>query len=309
MNIVPYRKGVPITEPGIYSGVPMAVYHSQALCDGPSISSSGLRKIANESPAHFYCTWDGNPDREDDGDIAAFVLGRAAHHLLLSEDGFSTLFIQRPEELGDKPWHGNRTECKAWLKAQKAAGRTVLTPDQIATIRGMARSLAGHPLVQAGILNGDVEMTMCWRCKDTGVWKKARPDCIPNDGGDFNDLKTTVSVATDALQRTIAEYAYHQQGALICEGWKEITGRDAESFSLTFVEKSPPYCSRVVTLWNADLVLGERQNYIAVDTFLKCLAANEWPGPGKADAEYMALPDWMTARINRSLEYLEGDIA
>ena len=47
---------------------------------------------------------------------------------------------------------------------------------------------------------------MVWRCKDTGVWKKARPDCIPNDGGDFNDLKTTVSVATDALQRTIADY-------------------------------------------------------------------------------------------------------
>lgn len=309
VEVIKWHKGMVIDTPGIYAGVPMSVYHSQSLCDGPSISSSGLRRIFNESPAHFYCTWDGNPDREDDGDTAAFTLGRAAHHLLLGEDDFSTLFIQRPDEIGGKPWQGNRTECREWIKAQEAAGRTVLKPEDIKTIRGMAKSLSAHPLIQAGILNGGVEMTMVWRCKDTGVWKKARPDCTPNDSGDFSDLKTTTSVATDDLQRTIADYAYHQQGALIGEGWKTITGRDAESFSLTFVEKKPPYCTRVVTLWNSDLVLGERQNYAAAETFKRCLETNNWPGPGRADAEYLALPEWMTKRIERTMEQMESEAA
>lgn len=298
-----------ITEPGIYSGVPMAIYHSQELCDGPSISSSGLRKIFNESPAHFYSTWDGNPDREDGGESAAFTLGRAAHHLLLGEDEFSTLFIGRPEEIGGKPWQGNRTECKSWLAEQEATGRTVLKPDDIKVIRGMARSLAAHPLVKAGILNGKVEQSMVWKCKDTGLWKRARPDCIPNASGDFADLKTCVSVQTDDIQRSIFDHGYAQQGALICEGWHAITGNTASSFSLVFVEKSAPYCARVVTLRDEDLIRAERANYAAMETFSKCLTSNEWPGPGTADAEYLYMPEWAAKKIDYRLEQMEAEAA
>lgn len=306
MKPIQWKRGMVITEPGIYAGVPMSVYHSQDLCDGPSISSSGLRKIFNESPAHFYCGWDGNPNREDAGDTAAFTLGRAAHHLLLGESEFSTLFIQRPEELAGKPWQGNRTECKAWLKEQADAGRTVLKPDDIKAIRGMARSLAAHPLVEAGIINGGIEMTMCWRCKDTGVWKKCRPDATPNDSGDFADLKTCLSVATDDLQRSIYEYGYAQQGSLIHEGWNAITGGTETSFSLVFVEKVPPFCTRVVTLRDDDLVRAERANYAAAAIFANCLATGEWPGPGNADAEYLYMPDWAVKKMDYRIERMEA---
>lgn len=306
VDIIKWRKGMVITEPGIYSGVPMSVYHSQTLCDGPSISSSGLRRIFNESPAHFYCTWDGNPERESAGDSAAFTLGRAAHHLLLGEDDFSTLFIQRPEEFDGKPWQGNRTACREWIAAQEAAGRTVLKPDDIKNIRGMARSLAAHPLISAGILNGGVELTLAWKCKDTGLWKKARPDCTPNDSGDFADLKTTTSVMTDDLQRSIFEYGYAQQGALICEGWSAITGHTASSFSLVFVEKAPPHCCRVVTIRDEDLVRAERANYAATDIFAKCLASGDWPGPGSADAEYLYMPDWAATKMDARIEKMEA---
>lgn len=309
MKPIKWRKGMTISEPGIYSGVPMEVYHSQNLCDGPSISSSGLRKIFSGSPAHFYCEWDGNPDREEPSDSAAFILGRAAHHLLLGEDDFSTLFIQRPEELNGKPWNGNRTECRNWLAMQEDAGRTVLKPDNIETIRGMARSLAAHPLVKAGALNGMVEQSLVWRCKDTGLWKKARPDCLPNSSGDFVDLKTCFSVQTDAMQRTIAEHGYHQQAALVHEGFHAVTGKTPESFTLCFVEKAPPYCVRFVTLWASDIALGERQNYAAMDVFARCLKTGEWPGPGGADAEYMSLPEWLTKRIDRDLEQIEKEAA
>lgn len=308
MNIIPYAKGQVITKPGIYSGVPISAYHSQAICDGPSISSSGLRKIFNESPAHFYATWDGNPEREEADESAALIIGRAAHHLLLGEDDFSTTFIMRPETIDGAAWQGNRTACKAWLKQQAAEGRTVLKPDDIKTIRGMAKSLAAHPLIDSGILNGLVEHSMFWKCKDTGVWKKARPDCIPNDSGDFADLKTTVSVLRDDLQRTLADYAYHQQGALICEGYNILTGNKESTFTLVFAEKSPPYCVRVVTLWNDDLVRGESQNYIAANTFAKCLETGEWPGPAGADAEYMALPEWMQKRIDRKLDEAQKEL-
>lgn len=301
--------GKPISQPGIFSRVPLSKYHSGKLCDGVSISSSGLRKIFNESPAHFYSTWSGNPDRIETDETDALILGRAAHHLLLGEDNFLTEFVPRPETVGGQAWQGNRSACRAWLAEQKAQGRTVLKPEQLEAIRGMAKALAAHPLIEAGLLNGAIEQTLAWRCKDTGHWKLARPDAVPNDSGDFADLKTCKSVQTHALKTAIAERGYHQQGSLILEGWHALTGSSDCTFTLVFVESSPPHCVRVVTLWHDDLVRGERQNFAAMDIFAKCLKENNWPGPGGADAEYLSLPEWSQKQIDYQLEAAEQEAA
>jgi hypothetical protein len=280
----------------------MDVYHGADLCDGPSVSSSGLRKLSNQSPAHYWCESPYNRDRIEREETASLTLGRAAHHLLLGEDDFNTLYVVRPEK-----WDSWRTnDAKAWKAAQEADGRTVLLSTQLETIRGMARSLAAHPLIDAGILNGAIEQTIVWKCKDTGVWLKARPDAIPNDAGDFADLKTTTSVQTADLARTIAEYGYHQQASLIAAGWRSISGKDIESFSFVFIESKPPFCTRIVTLKDADLARGERQNHVAIKTFAKCMATGEWPGPGGADAEYLELPTWAQTRIDNQLELAEA---
>lgn len=301
MKIIKWNRQ-PITEPGIYSGVPMSVYHGASLCDGPSVSSSGLRTLSGKSPAHYWCESPYNPDRIEQKETDSLTLGRAAHHLLLGEDDFNTLYIVRPDK-----WDSWRTDAaKQWKMGQEEAGRTVLLPGQLETIRGMARSLAAHPLIDAGILNGAIEQTIVWRDKDTGVWLKARPDAIPNDAGDFADLKTTTSVQTADLARTIAEYGYHQQAALIAAGWRAITEKDVASFSFVFVESKPPFCTRIVTLKDADLARGERQNAVAVKTFAKCMATGEWPGPGGADAEYLELPTWAQTRIDHQLELAEA---
>lgn len=301
MKITPWN-GKPIAQPGIYSGVPMDVYHGANLCDGPSISSSGLRKIASQSPAHYFCESPYNPDRIEREETGSLTLGRAAHHLLLGEDDFSTLYVVRPDK-----WDSWRTnDAKAWKADQGAQGRTVLLNSQLDVIRGMARSLAAHPLIDAGILNGAIEQTIVWRCKDNGVWLKARPDAIPNDAGDFADLKTTTSVQTADLARTIADYGYHQQAALIAYGWHSITKKDIESFSFVFIESKQPHCTRIVTLKDDDLARGERQNFVAIKTFAKCMETGDWPGPGGADAEYLALPAWAQTRIDHQLELAEA---
>lgn len=288
-----------ITENGCYS-LSLDAYHAQP-CDGPSISSSGLRKIFRESPAHYWVTSSLNPDRIEEPESAAFVLGRAAHHLLLGEDDFSTLFIARPAK-----WDSWRTnDAKAWREEQEDEGRTVLLPSQLDQIRGMARALAAHPLVRAGILNGRIEQSLIWKDKDTGVWLKARPDAIPNDSGDYADLKTTVSVRTEALERTLADFNYGQQGALIAEGHRIVFGTPVSSFSLVFVEKDPPWCVRVITLKDDDLARGHRQNMAALKLFATCLRQKQWPGPGRADAEYLGIPEWEQKRIDFALEQME----
>lgn len=301
MNIRKWDKK-PISEPGIYSGVPMSVYHGPDLCDGPSVSSSGLRAIYNKSPAHYWCGSPYNPGRLDDGDETdTLILGRAAHHLLLGEDDFNEHYVMRPEKFDS--WRTNA--AKEWRAGQEAEGRTVLINKQIDAIRYMARSLAAHPLVERGILNGAIEQTLVWKCRETGVWIKARPDAIPNDSGDFADLKTTQSVRRDDIARSIASYGYHQQAALILAGWKELTGRDAESFSFVFVESKPPCCVSIVTLKEDDIARGMKQNASAIKKFAHGIATGEWPGPAESDAEYISLPAWEQGRIDFQLEMEE----
>lgn len=304
------RSNLPISRPGIYAGISLDDYHSTLVTPGPSVSSSGLRRLWQTSPAHFYAAWEYNPNRIEETASEAMILGAAAHHLLLGEDDFQTHYVMRPETLkgedGLKPWQGNRKACREWLTEQRRAGRTVLTPAQIDTIRGMAKSLARHPDVSDGqILYGEIERSGFIRDKETGLWLRIRPDAWPIDG-DFCDLKTIVSISNLAIWSAMREHAYHQQGALV---WEVIEGLGLpfDSFSLLFVEKDPPYAVRRATLSDDALVRGRRQNREMLRTIAECIDRNEWPAPLDIDALDVSKAE--AERIDARLDQLETDRA
>ena len=220
--------GKPVVTPGIYSNIPLEDYHSANICDGPSVSSSGLRKMWAESPAHFWDTSPINPEAEPEKVPDHFVLGHAAHHVICGEAFFAEKYIIRPAEYQDektgelKPWNNNANVCKRWNAGAAQQNKTILKPEQAEAIRGMALRLGLCSLVQQGILNGMIERSIFWQDKETGLWLKARPDAIPNDSGDFTDLKTTESVLDRDLMRTLENFGYSQQGALVLEGARAV---------------------------------------------------------------------------------------
>lgn len=294
--------GAKITEPGVWD-LTMEQYHGQP-CDGPSVSSSGLRTIWAESPAHYWITSSLNPNRVEPAERPHFSLGRAAHHLLfLGRKGFDEEYVTRPSQWSD--WRTK--EARVWRDAAILDGKTVLTDTDLEHITGMARSLSAHPMVKAGILDGAVERSLIFK-DQTGVWLKSRPDCIPGDGSDVADLKTTSSVATESLQRTIEDYDYAMQGALVGMAYRAVLKREMQSFSLVFVEKAPPYCCRVVTLTPEDLLRGEMQLRAAINIFAGCVEAGEWPGPGgyQQDAEFLPMREFTRKRIDERLELLKA---
>lgn len=297
-----------IDKKGVFS-LSMADYHSQC-CVGPSTSSSDLRTLFKDSPAHMFVRSSLNPGRIPQPETEAFILGRASHHLLLGEDDFSTLFIVRPEEAPDgRDWNGNNKSCKEWLFAQAAAGRTVLTPKQIEAIRGMARSLAVHPLIEAGILNGDIEQSLVWQDKETGIWLKSRPDAIPNDSGDLADLKTTSEIGW-GLDRSVVNYRYDIQTALAKWGCKEVLGREMTDFSFVFVETTPPHCVEVLVLDKEDIQRAEHDLRTALKTLKYCLDTGDWFGPSgsQRDARYVSVPDHTKNAHLLRREFLEREI-
>lgn len=285
-----------ISSPGLYRGVPMAAYHAR-LTTTPSVSSSGLRTIWSQSPAHYYDASYLNPNRPAPEERPHFSVGRAAHHLLLlGRRGFDEEFVIRPERWSD--WRSK--EARQWKADQVEAGKTVITMGELEDIVGMAKALGAHPVVKAGILDGLVERTIVYKDPETGVFCKSRPDAIPADDL-YADLKTTASISTASLQRSITDFGYHAQGALVRSAVRAI-GLDMDSFALIFVEKSRPYCVRVVTLKSEDLDRGESQNRVALHKFAHGIETGEWPGPGdQYDAEPIGLMPYAIDRIDARL--------
>ena len=299
---------LPIKEPGVYSGISLADYHSANICDGPCVSSTGLRKLWNGAPSDFWANWESNPNRIAHVETAPQKLGTAAHHLLLGEDAFSTRYIQRPEELEDsktgelKEWNGNRTDCKRWLAEQTKANKIVLKQSEIECIRAMADSIQKHPFAK-DLLLGDVERSMVAKDPETGLWLRARPDVVPLDG-DYADLKTVAEGSQISAIGAITSYSYHQQAALVWEV-AELLGRPFESFSFIFVGTATPHNVFRVTLSDEAISIGRRQNRAMLRVIANCIEAESWPGPD--DIEFFKLASPRIEFIEKRLQYLEAE--
>lgn len=278
--------GLPVSVPGAIAGLAIEKYHGD-ICNAPSISSTGLRRIRQQSPAHFFAGSYLNPEREPEAPKDHFNLGQAAHMLFLGEEGFADTFVLRPDEYPDrktgemKPWHSGATYCKDWSVQAAADGKRVLTSEQLRQIRGMSRALAEcGPVIDGGILNGLIETSLVWKDAETGVWLKARPDVIPTDGAYIADLKTTQDAHPSSLPKTIASYGYHVQLALIGEGMRETLGievPDAGGYSLVFVETGAPHGVSIVEVDHEDIAWGRREVRAAVRLFADCLEKGRWP--------------------------------
>lgn len=314
--------GKPISAPGIYSGVPIEIYHSADLCTGPSVSSSGLRTIFAESPLDYWIYSPLNPRRLAKPESEAFTLGRGAHHLLLGEADFGRHFLARPETLLDKPWDSKRNDCKLWLFIAALVGKTVLTPGQMESIRGMAgilpwqegledSGLMNNALVRAGAMQGLIEHTIIAIDPETGVFVKSRPDTIPTDSREFNDFKTSADVSDEAIRRTLDSYRYDMQADLASFCLTQAAGHPFEAFGFIFADKKPPHAVNVIELDSEDLAEAAKDNRAALRTFARCMDTGRWPGPAgqRGDAATISRSAWNRTRAADRRAYLEQELA
>ena len=285
--------GGKITDPGIYAKVPMSVYHSDC-CVGPSISSGGLRELTppNGCPMRYWDNSYLNPNRAPEEVNDHFSLGKAVHTLLLSEEGFKTDYAIRPKEFKD--WRTN--DAKDWREKNLKAGKTILIPDDLTKIQGMAERISGDRTF-VDLLRGKIERSIIWQDKKTGVWLKSRPDSIPADGY-IADLKTTADASEIGCQRATLNHGYHMQLGLGCMGLEALTTRRVSDHVLLFIEVDRPWAYNIKPVDPQLIDLGMRQLRAAINVFSECIGSGVWPtyyGSGVT----LSGPEWFEKQIDR----------
>lgn len=262
--------------PGIYD-IPEEEYHG----DLTSLSSSGARKIMQECPSKF---WYGvnNPEPAS----KALDFGKAAHCWLLERDVWRARHYVLPEGHNGTTKAGKIETAKA-----KESGKTDIKFDAFQHIRGMKEALEAHPYASAAFAHGEPEKSHYWRCKETDVMCRMRPDITPAHNGQIiADYKTTLSAQPRYLERKTYEYGYHMQAAWYLDGLFA-AGYDDPEFYLVFQEKKPPYVITIIRPTDKALAAGEVLNLKAKDEFRVGQETGVWRDYVQR-VIYMDLPPW-----------------
>lgn len=269
------KHGEKISAPGVYD-IPMGWYHSDC-CVGPSVSSTGLRKIYQYSPKHYWDTSYLNPNREEEDhtkeESMALRVGRAAHTLMLEPHLFQALYKTRPGAFAD--W---RTKAaKDWRADQQMAGVTVLEPKEMQQVHGVAKALRDHELFKLGILEGDIERAIIWQDEKTGIWIKVRPDVIPRGSNILADLKCTNDCRAHKVDRKIYEMGYDMQLALAGVGMEKVLRRVVEEYVLVMAEYDRPFGIRIAVIPHTEIERALSLLRFSLNRMAECLASGDWP--------------------------------
>lgn len=281
-----------ISEPGIYD-ISAHDYHRTEICIGPSISSSGLRALSI-APIKYWYNSPLNPNRPVEDEKAHFVLGRAAHDLVLDGVGWPDRYYVLPKGFS-RAASVKQAAAIADADAAEARGLTLLKHDEHATVLAMADAISNHAISKV-LGRGKAEATIVWKDEETGVWLRCRPDFLPDAKKFIPDYKTTVSAHPDDFRKDVANYGYHQQAALYLDGLAAVFGVAERDFYFIAQEKTAPYIVQPFALDAEAVEWGHRLNRKAIRTFAKCLETNKWPAYSD-DFITVGLPHWQVAQL------------
>lgn len=268
-----------ISKPGLYPDLPIDVYHADC-CDGPSLSSSGIRTIISECPAKFWATSYLNPKRFPEKASGALDFGRAAHSLALGEPEFARHFAVSPyDDFRSK-------EAKEWRDAQT---KTVVRAEDMETILAMCRALQADPIASQVLSLGAPEVSAIWR--ERGIWLKARPDWLSAPDRWVGEYKTTISAHPDRFPRDAYNRGYHVQAAMVLRGLHATTGNAFPGVVLIAQEKDPPYLCAAYAVPPELIEDGNARIDAALETFRHCWDTGDWYGYGGTPFDLEA-PKW-----------------
>ncbi len=270
------------TVPGLYAGVPEAIYHG----DRDSISSTQARRLLEVTPHRWKWERD-NPKAASD----AFNFGTALHSLVLGVGA-------APVDTGYEKW--NTDKAKELVAKIRETGDIPLRPKEFDAVHAAAERVRAHQTAGAILSAGEPELSAWARDAETGVMLRARPDWVrwlDPATALVDDLKTSSEPGPDEFIWSVAKFGYHRQRAWI-EYVLALLGIRVVEFRFIVVCNVAPYEVYVVDLPLRAAELGARDNRRAINTYAECVLTDTWP-THEAGVHHIDLPE----KVYRQEEY------
>lgn len=220
-------------EPGIYFGMPEEVYHSIHAC-----SASGLKKLSVSS-MDYWASSPLNPEREDDGDSIAKMMGRAYHvRICEGQEEFAKRYavaLEKDDFPADKlcitvadiraAIDGHEVKPKGTSKeglieqlldldpdaliwdrmvakhAEENEGKVIISAKLHRRIQIAAAMIYGDPQLKDAFVGGHAEVSVFWYDDASGAPMKARFDYLKMNT--LVDLKSFSNMQGKPVQRAI----------------------------------------------------------------------------------------------------------
>ena len=242
---------------------PAEVYHAKA---GENLSSHMLAEF-RRNPLLFHKKELG---LVQDQDRPAYVLGRAAHVLILEGRGTYELTYAFGGPINPKTGQPFGKRTKAFQDWEKAQGRPVLDDDQAALIESLNASVLSHKHAAALLADGVAEAVI--RTEYCGLPCQARLDWLNFERG-IVDLKTCDNL--DWLQMDARSYGYAYQLAFYRSMAACLTGELLPVYMVA-VEKREPLRCGVWRMSEEVLGLAQKENEEAIAHLQVCRERDEW---------------------------------
>lgn len=223
----------------------------------------------------------------------AFNLGSAVHTYCFEPLEFNKRFYS-VYEIPKKTTKLGKSSYIAML--EKANSRQILDKEDIEIVKAMGTNIINHAMWRnlmakalAENVKPSIECSLAWKDEESGILLRSRPDFFTNTI--ILDLKTTKDSSPHAFSKAVADYAYHRQAALACDGLTKLTGNKYENVVLFVVDKTPPHFVRCYVLNESVIDQGRYEYKTAAKIYADCLEKNNWPSHPEI-IENLDIPKW-----------------
>ena len=249
---------------GLFPNVENGVYHHP---EGPGVSSTFLKKIISETPAHALASLS-----EEKEESPALRVGSAFHDSVLLPELFSARYVALPEGMKRD---ARMKVYQEFVTANK--GKTILSSDEWTQIISMRDAVLNHPRASQLLIDAKPEHSAWWTDPATGVLCKVRPDIITPQGY-IVDLKSTVSANAWDFSKSIHSYGYHISAAMYLNGMSHVLGLDLKTFVLLAVEKKAPFGVALYVIDQGTLEKGMEEFRRALQIYAHCKETGDFYG-------------------------------
>lgn len=197
-------------------------------------------------------------------------------------------------------------ESKKWRDEQLAAGRVIVSADELAEGRKAARMLTETCQASAAIYAASkTQVVVMGRIR--GAQVKGLVDLAP-DGADFlADLKTTSKFSLHGFQRQVAEYGYHAQAGLYLALWNAMFPSDQRCrFKIVWQDSEAPYEVAVTELAATDLDAGFLRIDHHIARLVEAAESGYWPMAFDGREPTIMRPTWAAMQEEEKTEAERG---